>query len=253
MEERLQSSIPEAEVWNAGFPGWTSAENTIALLLRDVDLAPDVVILFPGINDLQPAAHRPFDPQYEDGHAEQTVRAMGFELRPLPAYERSLFLETVRNLILGPSNPADRLEARAATGGRPDALPAAALAAFERNLRSYIAVANAHGAVVVLATQPLRLRRAAAAADRAYLAQWITGLDPDAVGLQLDRLNDVSRRVAAEGGAVLADVALEVKWRDADFADPMHFSKAGSMKMAEHMASVLEELMAQTHRAGDAG
>ena len=66
-----------ADVANAGFPGWTSLESLISLEIRDVDLAPDVVIVFAGINDLQPAGHVPFASDYSIGHAEFLPRVVG--------------------------------------------------------------------------------------------------------------------------------------------------------------------------------
>ncbi|HET9210102.1 MAG TPA: SGNH/GDSL hydrolase family protein, partial [Thermoanaerobaculia bacterium] len=90
LEARLQAGGGKVEVWNAGFPGWTSQENVIALAIRDLDLAPDLAVLYQGINDLQPAAHQPFDPQYEHGHAELARRALGLELPPPSWLARSL-------------------------------------------------------------------------------------------------------------------------------------------------------------------
>lgn len=242
LELELAEVVPEVEVWNAGFPGWTSAENLIALELRDVELHPDVVVLFQGINDLQPASHRPFDASYERGHARQTVRAMGFELEPLPVYQRSVFFETVRDAVIGAPDPFARLES-VPTGDRRPALPEGALPAYERNLRSFVAVARTHGARVVLATQPLRIRAASRSADLAYLAQWIPGLEPEMVPTELERLNDAMRLVASDGDAVVADVARDVAWSDADFADPMHFSAAGSARMAGFVSDVVAGLV----------
>ena len=89
------------EVWNAGFPGWTSLENTLSFALRDRDLAPDVVLLYAGINDLQPGAHQPFDRAYEHGHAELARRALGFELAPPSLWSRSVLLERVADRLRG--------------------------------------------------------------------------------------------------------------------------------------------------------
>ena len=52
LEQNLRQRGLRAEVWNAGFPGWTSQENLISLAIRDLDLEPDWIILFQGINDL---------------------------------------------------------------------------------------------------------------------------------------------------------------------------------------------------------
>ncbi len=243
LEERLASEVPGVEVWNAGFPSWTSAENLIALSLRDLELAPDVVVLFQGINDLQPAGHVPFDPSYEHGHADQAVRALGFGLRRLPLYERSLFFEWVRDATLGPREPYRQLQTVPPAARQPR-LPENAVATFERNLRSYLSVAMCHGARVVLVTQPVRIRGATSDADLAYLAQWIGGIEPTAVPGELERLNDVARGLAEVPGVLVLDVAAEAGWTDRDFADPMHFSAPGSARMADTVAVALIELLA---------
>ena len=65
--------------------------------VRDIDLEPDVVVLYQGINDLQPASLDPFDPAYER-HADLTRRALGFDLPALPWHRRSLLVEELRFL-----------------------------------------------------------------------------------------------------------------------------------------------------------
>ncbi len=119
-------------------------------------------------------------------------------------------------------------------------LPAAALETFDRNVRSFVAIAVAGGSRAVLVTQPLRVRSGTAEADRAYLAQWLLGLDPTAVPAQLERLNSVRRELTTAGPAVLADAARDVAWSDTDFGDPMHFSGDGSARMARFMADIVE-------------
>lgn len=247
LEAELQGERPEVEVFNAGFPGWTSLENLISLAIRDVDLSPDLVVLYQGINDLQPAAHRPYDPQYEHGHAELAVRALGFELAPPKWYERSLLVEKGRDLFYGPDNPWRMLQAPSPTGEPLPAVPAAAVATFERNVRSFVAVAEAHGASVVLATQPVRVRAHAEGQDLEYLARWIEGLDPQAVPDQLDRLNEVLRRLGDELNVAVLDVAGDVAWHDDDFDDPMHFSAGGSERMGRYAKTALAPLLADSH------
>lgn len=242
MEGMLRELGLDAEVFNAGFPGWTSLENLSSLAIRDVDLRPDIVVLFQGVNDLQPASHQPFDRQYERGHAEQTVRALGFELQPLKWYEHSLFVEKSRDLIVGKRDPWQRVQVLPSSHDRRVELPPEAIQTFERNIRSFIAVATAAGAQVLLATQPIRIRGRFGEADRAYLAQWILGLDPVVVPEQLERLNTVLRDLTEEGPAVLADVATDVAWQDSDFSDPMHFSARGSSLMARFMADAVKSV-----------
>lgn len=230
LEARLRGEGRSVEVWNAGFPGWTSQENVISLAIRDLDLQPDVAVFYQGINDLQPASHQPFDPQYERGHAELSRRALGLELPPPSWLGRSLLIEKLRR-------PADPWSALAAPGGgarRPRISPEG-IAVFERNARSFAALARSRGARVLLVTQPARIRAANREADLAYLAGWYPELAPEAVPAELERLNDVLRRLAAEGAGTLADAAREIAWEDEDFGDPMHYAGGGRRKLVEYL------------------
>lgn len=235
LEARLSAQRPGAEVWNAGFPGWTSAENLVSLALRDGDLLPDFVLFFQGINDLQPAAHDPFDPEYEAGHAAESRLALGLELRPIAWGERSLLLEKTRDLLGQSRDPWARLKLDS-SGPRLSRLPEAAVVTFERNVWSFIALARSRGSRVVLITQVLRPRQEALASDLDYLAGWLQGLEPKAAAVELERLNEVLRRQTGEG-VIVADAAREIAWEDADFADPMHTTAAGSIKLADYLAA----------------
>lgn len=248
LEAMLTDRGREVEVWNAAFPGWTSLENTIALFLRDLDLAPDVVVLFQGINDLQPAAHQPFDPQYVRGHAELTRRALGLEGTPLAWRRRSVLVERLRDLIYGPSDPWQRAIPRPPDLERRSRLPAEAVAVFRRNVSAFAELARARGASVLLVSQSVRVREATPEADLSLLAEWIPGLEPAAAPQALDRLNRVLREVAREGAADLADAARDVPWQDRDFGDAMHFSERGSTRLAEYLAPRVDGLLSATDR-----
>jgi lysophospholipase L1-like esterase len=238
LETRLRAGNPAVEVWNAGFPGWTSQESVISLAIRDLDLSPDLCVLYQGINDLQPASHRPFDPQYEQGHVELARRALGLELPPPSWLGRSLLLETLRDLGRGPADPWQALAASGAARRQTRIAPEG-VAAFERNVRSFAALAGSRGAKVLLVTQPIHIRAGRAAsrtADLAYLAGWYPELQPEAAPGELARLNEVVRRLAAAGVGELADAEREIAWADADFGDPMHYTDGGRKKLVDYLA-----------------
>lgn len=240
LERLLVADGEPVEVWNAGFPGWTSAENIIAFSLRDADLEPDVVVLLQGFNDLQPAAHQPFDPQYVAGHAAEVTTGLGLQQPELGWLDRSVALETVRGWLgIAP----DVLGA--APAPRTAEIEPAALRVYERNLTSFVALVRAHGAVPLLVTQPLRIREGQARQmDLGILAWWIRGLQSEAVPAQLERLNDVTRAIAAAQGLPLADAARDVDWTDADFGDAVHYSPAGSAKLAAFLRAPVEAALA---------
>jgi lysophospholipase L1-like esterase len=241
LEKRLG---PRVEVWNAGFPGWTSQENLIALAIRDLDLAPDLVILSQGINDLQPASHEPFDPQYETGHAELTHRALGLELPPPSWPARSVLLEKLGDALRGPSDPWTALAEPSTGKPRRERIGPGGLAAFERNVRSIVALAGSRGTRVLLVTQPIRIRATHREADLAYLADWYPELMPEAAPGQLERLNDVVRKLAAEGLGPLADPVRDIRWEDQDFSDPLHTGESGRRKLVDFLTPRVGAAMA---------
>lgn len=246
LEERLAAgglSGRPVEVWNAGFPGWTSLESLISLSIRDLDLAPDVAVFYHAVNDLQPASHAPFDRQYEEGHAAISRRALGLDL-PEPSWlDRLLVVERLRDLAGGPTDPWQALSAQA-TGARRQTIDPAGVATFERNVRSFAAVARSRGAAVLLVTQPLRIRAGAVEADREHLAGWYPGLDPEAAPREIERLNDVLRKLGDEGVGTLADAAREIPWADEDFGDPIHYTETGRQKLVGYLAPRVEVLFA---------
>jgi lysophospholipase L1-like esterase len=237
LESRLRAGGRPIEVWNAGFPGWTSQENLISLAIRDQDLAPDLAILYQGANDLQPAAHQPFDSQYEHGHAELTRRALGLELPPPSWLGRSLLVERLRELADGPADPWRSLERPdLAVAPRRDHIAPESVAVFERNVRSFAALARSRGAGVILVTQPVCIRAAQRAADLAWLAGWYPELKPEAVPQELEKLNDVLRRLGSEDVGMLADADRDITWADGDFGDPLHYTGEGRQKLVAYLA-----------------
>jgi lysophospholipase L1-like esterase len=236
LEDRLRRRRPRLEVWNAGFPGWTSLESLISLALRDVDLGPGLVVVYQGDNDLQPGGYRPFDREYEHGHAELALRALGFDRPPLPWRSRSVLVERLAAAWSRPGDPWASLDPREPRHPR---LATAAIATFDRNLRSLAALARAHGARVALVTQSIRIRRRQRAEDLKYLAQWLPGLVPEAAPGELDRLNEVLRARRGDEGVQLVDAAVRIGWQDDDFADPLHFSDRGSERFADFLAAEL--------------
>jgi len=242
LELGLREQGLPVEVWNAGLPTWTSLENVVSLAVRDLDLEPDVAVLYQGINDLRPGSAVPFDRHYER-QAEATRRTLAFDLAPVPWVQRSIAVERARGWVgrlerlpsvLRPPPQAQRVER----------LPDEAVRTFERNVRSYVAIARSAGARVLLVTQVLWLDASSRESEVHSLEQWIPGLDGPSAVVELERLNDVVRRVAADERVALADVARDVAWADEDFGDPMHFRDAGSEKLARHLAPRVSALLA---------
>ena len=231
------------DVANAGFPGWTSLESLVSLEIRDIDLGPDLVVVYSGVNDLQPAGHQPFAPDYTAGHAEILPRVTGVVPVPVRLVSRSVFLESLLD-ALRPGRPQGAegyAPAYAWTGGpRKDDIPSEAVAAYERNLRSTIGVAGAHGARVLLVAQAARIRTGSSGADNEWLKGWTPGLTSAGYLAGLARYNAVAKRLGEEGAALFLDPFADGAFGDGDFLDPVHFSPSGSEKFAQLLAGFVE-------------
>jgi lysophospholipase L1-like esterase len=243
VEQGLRARGTAAEVWNAGFPGWTSLENLIALSLRDVDLSPDVVVLYQGINDLQPAAHVPVEPDYTPFHSDMQLSLLGLGVPPLPWYERLVMVERAHDALFGPRGGW--------LTGRPQSaetvrrvVHADGVRVFERNVRSFVAVARAHGARVLLVTQHLHVVKERHRNMDGLFQFAFPDLDPESAVRQLARLNDVLRAIAATGDADLFDADRDVRWNTNDFVDTMHTSGRGSRKLAEALVEPVARVLA---------
>lgn len=256
LEGELRRRGQPAEVWNAGVPGWTSLENVISLASRDLDLEPDLIVLLQGVNDLQPAAWLPFDRQYEQGHAELVRRHLGLDLGPLSLVDRSALLETLNDLLHGPRDPLHVLvrvkRVELGTSSRT-AVPPEAFATFERNIRSLLSIARDHHIAVVLVTQLTRIRAAVADSDKALIGIWIPGLLPAAVPGQMQKMNDVLRRLSTSAGPRLVDLTRDSGWQDVDFDDPWHFSATGSEHFARLLADPVQQELERARGAAGSG
>lgn len=235
-------SPANVDVVNAGLSGWTSLESLISLELRDLDLQPDLIVLFSGVNDAQPAGHVPFTPDYSRGHGDILPRVLGAEAIPMPLVLRSLFIESLRDRLL-PTSPAREIYGPVwewKGGPRKGDIPDEAVAAYERNLRSSIAVSKARGAMTLLVAQTLRLKPGAEAAGRDYVESWTPGLTMEGCARALERYNGAAKKLAAEGLAIFVDPFASGAFSDSDFLDPVHFSPSGSERFARALAGVVE-------------
>ena len=243
--ERLAAKLgPGSDVVNAGFPGWTSLESLVSLEVRDADLGPDLVIVYSGINDLQPAGHVPFTADYSRGHADLLPRILGAVPVPLRIASRSVLIEKLQDRLQNKGSAAEGFTPawEWKGGARRGDIPPEAVATYERNLRSTIAVARAHGAGTLLVAMAVRVRKGREAADREYIASWTPGLTADGYLAGLARYNAVALKLGEEGAAVFYDPFASSSFSDSDYGDPAHFVEPGSERFAALMAAEIARI-----------
>ena len=125
-------------------------------------------------------------------------------------------------------------------GPKRDDIPAEAVAVYERNLRSTIAVAAAHGARTLLVAQVARVRPGFEKTDLAWLEGWTPGLTAKGYLAGLARYNAVAKKLGDEGLALFLDPFGTGNFTDAHFLDPVHFSPEGSELFAKTLAAYVD-------------
>jgi len=234
LEELLQSGADgrRYQVINAGIEGMNSELALRRLESRVVPLRPDLVTVYIGWNDLMK-----FDP---DGQVESPRLALIARW-----LDRLWTVKGLRKLLfynLRPRLAPPRTGPESRTGRYADYKPAV----FEHNLRSMIATARAIPAAVVLMTLPTVVSDDMSVEEvRRANVQFPYFRGANSVGDFVDLIaayNRTIRRVAAETGVPVVDLALEIDARPdrrALFLDTMHANAGGHEVIAGILAREL--------------
>lgn len=240
LERRLAEAWPgrEVEVWNAGVPGYTTAENGIYLGLKLIDFQPDLIVFYEGYNDFKPNRYPRFQSDYAHWRDREVAPARS-ALEGLRLYTK---LRDLSERYLG--DPEEEiLDARGETRlQRYDTVAGEGLAAFRRNLRSMIAVSRAAGADVVLATyaHPCTDRNLEERPELfVYLPRYQPNLTYRGVQDAFRRYNDAIRTVGEAEGAILADADRELPPDPDLFVDHVHFNDRGAQVFAAVVAEAI--------------
>lgn len=211
--ERYRDAPFRIEVINAGVQSYNSLESLIYFQTRLLDLSPDIAICHHGINDCRFMLEMPnFQSDYS--HARRT-----FAVPPPRWWEYSPFLAWwfARESITNPYYPArfvnlnvlivtiPSIAADPRKGRRGEVEPEM-IATFERNTRNFIYVARANGVIPVLSTQ-------SNLDDTPVGGRWIRSIE---------RLNKVTRDIAASESVGMIDIAQLMPWNPVDYYDPSH-------------------------------
>ncbi|HZE89965.1 MAG TPA: SGNH/GDSL hydrolase family protein [Verrucomicrobiae bacterium] len=240
LEAKLAAARPDLkiEVWNAGVPGYTSAENVIYLSLRLVDFRPDLVVLYEGYNDFKPNRH----PGFRSDYAHWRDREAAPQRSPLDRLRFYVKMKALADRLT--ADPSEEVK-DVRTGGklkRFDTVSQEGLAAFRRNLETMIAVARRAGADVAVATyaHPCTESNLASRPDLfTYLPGYLPSLTFRGVVDAFGRYNDAVRSVAATDRAHLADAARAMPADPSLFVDHVHFNARGAELFAQVVAGTI--------------
>lgn len=226
----------KSEVINAGVGGYNSWESLINFEFRVLDLEPDLIIVYFGTNDVHARLVEPEDYAGDNSGRRKQWQPPRFNLIIRSSYLARIVsdrLDLGGYVRVGLGSFVNSESYRGAGSGYDEQpgewerlLDKNPPVYFERNIRSIVGVARAHGVDVLLATwahSPLF-------DDYASMESYERGFR---------EMNEVVRKVALEEGVYFFDFA-EVMPKDREFwSDGRHVNESGARKKADLFAEFI--------------
>lgn len=222
------------EVINAGCPGYNSWESLVNLEFRVLDLEPDLVILYEGVNDVHARLVRP-DHYQGDNSGRRVPWSPPIETRILrhsvlariAGAKLGLWrLPGVDSYVQAPTADPGAIGPSPAFGDPMAALDQNPPSYFERNLVSMVAVAAGHGRRALLATWA----HSDQCGDYAATEHYQRGFREH---------NEIVRAVAVRTGAPLFDFARRMPTARALWRDGRHVNEEGARLQGSLFADYL--------------
>lgn len=255
LERQLQGAgHGGVEVVNAGVPGYSSLESLSNLQLRVLELEPDLVLVHHGVNDARPRfvwppdAYRPDQSGLWKGptrthderpwEASTLARVVAIRLDWIEPHRSVNSISELAETYLGETYRR-QVARRTYPSGPFASLPVERILErnpprhFERNLRSIIAVARAHGAEVVLSTVPC---------SAAFAHRYPLPADP-LFRQAVDDNHAIVRRVGRALAVPVVDAARDLPEDAPLFTDGIHLTAAGNELRARITAPTVLALL----------
>jgi len=254
LQESLRHANPavSVKVYNAGKSGDASDDHVSMLVHRLVNLEPDMIIVFSGINDLARSIYGWDYLHYANSDKDgkplfrlvltelQLPRRLYYLIKRITLPEKATFEEIPLR-----SNYREKIEIGQSVP-ISDERPEVNKEAYSNNLKTIIGVAKAHDIYLVMLTQQ---------------TTWESTIDPnaknwhwllyrngvryreDVMNAALESLNDEMRKVTEENDIPLYDLARDLPKSTEFFYDDVHFNVKGACVAGMRLAS----LIAQEH------
>ena len=226
-----------AEVINLGVPGYTSVENLIQTALLISDLEPDIAIYYEGWNDLRSAHVKDLKPDYSNYHPRALFSSLS--LSPTPPFDRSALMYFLRSRFFSSSwqDPVSIFTLEAGPSALTDQIDLRALALYERNLRSIVALDRSMGIAPVFVPQVLNW--AELTDDRPY--GWIPFIKDKEIRKVIDEYNSTMQQVATDLNVAFVGDVLTEDFPPNAFIDNGHFNENGSARFAQILARYVQQ------------
>jgi len=217
-------------VFNAGGEGFSTAHTLVNLSLRNLELAPDVIVVYHNINDL---SVKNFGDWVSSDYANKYKSDfyLGFRHRTgaLAGLTKiSRLARFIVSSIEGLAFPRNQYGEVGRTSMTND--HSQVLAHFKNNLRSIAAVAREHGIRLVLASQPAK---SDFRGDDGFVA-----------------FNQAVQQIAEEEGAVFVDVAKLMTDDNLFLDDSIHYTRQGVQRLADIFYPHVQYLVGQLESIG---
>lgn len=246
LERRLQERYPKKhiEVINVGNSAYTTTHSLTLLMFDALSWNPDLIIVSHNINDLLNAYFPNLVPDYSNQYGTKFY---------LPQYKNRLtfinaslgwssfywFLrERIGDILSDAGYQNQGSYRRASYGNEP---PDLIRHLFERNLKTFAAVARAHAIPVIFGTQPFEPSEEyfnIALRVRPFNKLVIYPLHEELISHHR-RFNEIIKKVAQEEKEYLVDNAALLNGDRSYFVDFVHYNKKGLEKLAENYAAFL--------------
>ena len=254
LERLLRERATDVRVINAGVPGWTTWESLINLELRVLDLDPDLIIVYHGVNDVAPRLSWPPEHYLSDNSqmhsAPSTILWPSvFEHSALGRMALTRWGGRIPHMRIdrafgtpGPGSWSVQFARQRIGGTYPAGIFAQVSAAemlarnrpvyFRRNVEGMVAIARGRGIEVVLASFALSSR----SQDTRDLAT-----SSEEYRTAIGETNQVLREIAGQTGARFMDFAAVMPQEARYFTNPVHNTAEGAAVKARLFADYLLE------------
>ncbi|MHA7129407.1 SGNH/GDSL hydrolase family protein [Algoriphagus namhaensis] len=238
LQEKLQDSLPQKtiKVYNAGKSGDATPDHLAMLVHRIQHLNPDLVVLFPGINDLNRLVagydylHFPIPAERVESPLAQSIK---FFLSNFQIVRRIINLKpseetNARTTIALKTNYLDKVR-EVQELPLASEVPSYDASIYERNVLSFLGALQANGVQSMLMTQTHTWDTQ----DEFLVTNhWMTGIgeqrfEPNQLASKLNELNDILERIANETGTPILDLEARIPKTKDYFYDDCHFNKGG--------------------------
>lgn len=251
VQQLLQDSIKSKtiKVYNAGKSGDGSPDHLAMLGHRLTHLQPDLVILFPGINDLNRLLGG-YDylhfPVIRGNEKNSTLKNLKFFLSNFQVFRRLIN-------ILNPEKPDTRSSIFLKTNYEEkvkevmalplvEELPDSDFGLFRRNILSFAGILKANGTDMLLLTQT---HTWGDISDEFLKSNhWMIGVGnvryPESkLAASLGQINGILLNIATEQNIPVLDLEKEIPKTSEYFYDDCHFNKGGINKSAELISAAI--------------